>query len=95
MPAKRLDFHFHVGKERQVGQYIVELGGVLNLENTHICIPAGDPPNMPPYSFGLQIMAHRFFCCLQFVRTSNVHIRWEFYSHLNMKEHLSYPFVVI
>jgi hypothetical protein len=61
MPAKCLDFHFHVGKERQVDQYIVELGGVLNLENTDICIPAGNPPNMPPYSFGLQILAHRFF----------------------------------
>jgi hypothetical protein len=85
MPAQRLDFNFHVGKERQAGQQIVELGGALNLENTNICVPTGDPPNMPPYPFGLQILAHRFFCCLQFFQANNIHIRWDINGHLNMK----------
>jgi len=64
MPAKALGLPFPCREERQVGQYIVELGaGFSNLENTDICIPGRRSAQIcrPYFPFGLQIMAHRFF----------------------------------
>ena len=69
---------------REIGK----LGHVVRLMSPHFVKPyVKSNKNEPPYSFGLQILGHRFFCCLQIFHATNIHVRWKIHGHLNMKEH--------